>query len=66
MKKKEFEEADNLIEVSSDAVTISIEDGTKQEKQRKADGVGDDEDPLASDDKTEVWIRLRMWIFMNS
>lgn len=61
--KKEFEEADNVLEVNRDAVTISIEDDTKYEKQRKAASFtpnGDDEDPLASDDKTEVWKTLRI------
>ena len=62
--KIEFEEAGNLLEANRDAVTISIEDeDVKPEKQRKDAGFipdGDDEDPLASDDKTEVWIRLTL------
>lgn len=57
--KLEFEEAGNLLEANRDATTISIEDeDITPEKQRKAAGFtphGDDEDPLASDDKTEVW-----------
>lgn len=55
--KIEFEEAGNLLEANKDAVTISIEDDFKPEKQRKAAGFapdGEDEDPLAGDDKTEV------------
>lgn len=56
--KLEFEEAGNLLEANRYATTISIEDeDVKPEKQRKAAGFtpdGGDEDPLASDDKTEV------------
>lgn len=58
----EFEEAGNLLEANRDATTISIEDDDIQpEKQRKAAGFApdvDDEDPLASDDRAEVCIRL--------
>lgn len=61
----EFEEAGNLLEANRDAVTISIEeDNIKPDKQRKAAGFtpdGDDEDPLASDDKTEVCTRLTLF-----
>uniref|UniRef100_A0A3Q3K5W3 Protein YIPF n=1 Tax=Monopterus albus TaxID=43700 RepID=A0A3Q3K5W3_MONAL len=49
---QEFEEADSLLKANRDATTISIEDeDIKTEKQRKADG---DEDPLGTDDKTEL------------
>ena len=55
----EFEEASSLLEADRDATTITIDDDdTKAEKQRMAAGFipdGDDEDRLASDDKTEVW-----------
>ncbi|KAK2822663.1 hypothetical protein Q5P01_022728 [Channa striata] len=52
---QEFEEADNLLEANRDAVTISIEDGdVKPEKQRKAASFSPDDDPLGSDDKTEL------------
>lgn len=54
----EFEEASSLLEADRDATTITIDDDdTKAEKQRMAAGFipdGDDEDRLASDDKTEV------------
>ncbi|XP_040028005.1 protein YIPF1 [Gasterosteus aculeatus] len=54
----EFEEAGNLLEANRDATTISIEDDEiKPEKQRQAAAfspAGEDEDPLASDDKTEL------------
>lgn len=57
--KIEFEEAASLLEADRDATTITIDDeDTKAEKQRIAAGFipdGDDEDRLASDDKTEVW-----------
>ena len=60
----EFEEAGNLLAANRDATTISIEDDDiKPEKQRKAAGfapAGDDEDPLANDDKTEVRTRLTL------
>lgn len=51
---REFEEAGNLLEANRDAVTISM--GDEDEKQRKTGFTadGDDEDPLASDDKTEL------------
>lgn len=51
---REFEEAGNLLEANRDAVTISM--GEEDEKQRKTGFTadGDDEDPLASDDKTEL------------
>lgn len=56
--KIEFEEAASLLEADRDATTITIDDeDTKAEKQRVAAGFipgGDDEDRLASDDKTEV------------
>lgn len=55
---KEFEEAGSLLEANKDATTISIEDeDVKPERQSRADGFtpdGDYEDPLASDDKTEL------------
>ncbi|XP_040910842.1 protein YIPF1 [Toxotes jaculatrix] len=55
---QEFEEAGNLLEANRGATTISIEEeDIKPEKQRKAAGLfsgGDDEDPLANDDKTEL------------
>lgn len=53
---QEFEEAGNLLEANRDAVTISIGD-EEPEKQRNAAGFtpdGVDEDPLGSDDKTEL------------
>lgn len=60
----EFEEAGNLLEANRDATTISIEDDEiKPEKQRQAAAfspAGEDEDPLASDDKTEVCIRIAL------
>lgn len=63
--KLEFEEAGNLLEANRDATTISIEDDEIQpEKQRKGAGFipdGDDEDPLASDDKAEVCTRLALF-----
>ncbi len=69
----EFEEAGNLLEANRGATTISIEDeDVNPEKQRKAAGFSPDreeEDPLAGDDKTEVWTRLTLYenvlIFMN-
>uniref|UniRef100_UPI0037E951A9 protein YIPF1 n=1 Tax=Semicossyphus pulcher TaxID=241346 RepID=UPI0037E951A9 len=56
---QEFEEAGNLLEANRDAITISIEDeDVKPDKQQKrAAGFspgGNDEDPLASDDKSEL------------
>ena len=61
----EFEEAGHLLEANRDATTISIEeDDIKPDKQRKAAGFtpdGDDEDPLASDDKTEVSTRITLF-----
>lgn len=51
--KSEFEEAGSLLEANRDAVTISIED----EKQRQATGTTVDENPLDTDDKTEVGTR---------
>ncbi|XP_036940632.1 protein YIPF1 [Acanthopagrus latus] len=55
---QEFEEASSLLEADRDATTITIDDDdTKAEKQRMAAGFipdGDDEDRLASDDKTEL------------
>lgn len=62
----EFEEAGNLLEANRDAITISIEDeDTKPERQSKAAGYtpgGDDEDPLASDDKEEVCETLTLFL----
>ncbi|XP_070775301.1 protein YIPF1 [Enoplosus armatus] len=54
---QEFEEAGNLLEANRDAITINIDDeDVKPEKQRKAAGFtpDGDEDPLASDDTTEL------------
>ncbi|KAM3866280.1 protein YIPF1 [Diretmus argenteus] len=54
---QEFEEAGNLLGANRDATTISIEDDeVKPQKQRRVSGMtpGDDEDPLADDDKTEL------------
>lgn len=65
----EFEEAGSLLETNRDAVTISIEDGNlKPEKQRKSAGYSPEEndgDPEITDDKTEVWPKLKMLIFVN-
>lgn len=62
--KTEFEEAGSLLETNRDAVTISIEDeNLKPEKQRKSAGYTPNEnnvDPETFDDKTEVWIKLRL------
>lgn len=66
--KTEFEEAGKLLEGNRDAVTISIEDEhVKPEKQRKAAGFtanDDEEDLQASDDKSEVWTRLKLCGFL--
>lgn len=54
----DFEEAGNLLE-ARDAVAINIEDeDVKPENQRKATGFTPDDDPLGTDDKTEVRTRL--------
>ncbi|TNN88397.1 Protein YIPF1 [Liparis tanakae] len=59
---QEFEEAGNLLEADRNATTITIEDDiTLPEKQRQAAGFlsdRDEEDILASDDKTEVKERI--------
>lgn len=66
--KLDFEEAENLLERNRDAVTISIEDeDNKPEKQQKkaagfSPAADDDEDPLTSDDRAEVWGRLICFI----
>ena len=62
--KLEFEEADNLLEANRDATTISIEDDDMPERQRNAAGFTpdvDDEDPHASDDKTEVCTTITLF-----
>lgn len=55
--KKEFED-ENLLESDRD-VTISIEEDVKAEKPKSsADFSPADDDPLSSDDKTEVWTEM--------
>ncbi|KAF7652479.1 hypothetical protein LDENG_00096170 [Lucifuga dentata] len=54
---REFEEAETLLEVNRDAVTVSIEDeDRKPQKQRQPAGLAadGDEDPLATDDRAEL------------
>lgn len=51
--KKEFED-ENLLESDRD-VTISIEDVKAEKPKSSADFTAADDDPLSSDDKTEVW-----------
>lgn len=70
--KLDFEEAGNLLEANRGATTITIEDEDVNPEQRNAAVFTpdrDDEDPLASDDKTEVWTRLTLsenvFIFMH-
>ncbi|XP_008275397.1 protein YIPF1 [Stegastes partitus] len=55
---QEFDEAGNLLEANRDATTISMEDDdTEPQKQRSAAGFppdADNEDPLDTDDTTEL------------
>lgn len=61
--KTDFEETGSLLEANRDETTINMDDGDlgKPEKQRRATGFtadADDNDPLGSDDTTEVWTHI--------